>query len=102
MVYIVNEDSEDDPTLFDTPKIESKKEIEPVVNNNFDSNLSPIYQFDNYIKGESNQLARAAAIAISENPGETSFNPLFIYGGVGLGKTHLIQAIGNNISKKFP
>ena len=101
LVYIVNEDSEDDPTLFDAPKIETKKEIEPVVNNNFDSNLSPIYQFDNYVKGESNQLARAAAIAISENPGETSFNPLFIYGGVGLGKTHLIQAIGNNISKKF-
>jgi chromosomal replication initiator protein len=102
LVYIVNEDSEDDPTLFDSPKIEAKKEIEPIVKNNFESNLSPIYQFDNYIKGESNQLARAAAIAISENPGETSFNPLFIYGGVGLGKTHLIQAIGNNISKKFP
>lgn len=102
LVYIVNEDPEDDPTLFDAPKIEAKKETERTTNNNFETNLSPIYRFDNYIKGESNQLARAAAIAISEKPGETSFNPLFIYGGVGLGKTHLIQAIGNNISKKFP
>ncbi len=68
----------------------------------FNSNLKPKYQFDNYIKGESNQLARAAAYAVSENPGETSFNPLFIYGGVGLGKTHLIQAIGNRILAKYP
>ena len=102
LVYIINEDPDDDPTLFDTPVIETAKSPEPVVENNFRSNLSPLYQFDNYIRGESNQLARAAAIAISENPGETSFNPLFIYGGVGLGKTHLIQAIGNNVLKKFP
>lgn len=102
LVYIINDDSEDDPTLFDTPVIEAVKSPEPIAKNNFKSNLSPLYQFDNYIKGESNQLARAAAIAISENPGETSFNPLFIYGGVGLGKTHLIQAIGNNILTKYP
>lgn len=103
LVYIINEDTDDDPTLFDNPKIEPVKtsQIE-VTENNFESNLSPRYQFDNFIKGEANQLARAAAIAISENPGETSFNPLFIYGGVGLGKTHLIQAIGNNILQKFP
>ena len=103
LVYIINEDSDDDPTLFDNPKVELKKinQVE-VANNNFESNLSPRYQFDNFIKGEANQLARAAAIAISENPGETSFNPLFIYGGVGLGKTHLIQAIGNNILQTYP
>jgi chromosomal replication initiator protein len=68
----------------------------------FESNLNPRYTFDNFIKGEGNQLARAAAGAISDNPGGTSFNPLFLYGGVGLGKTHLIQAIGNQIAKIFP
>jgi chromosomal replication initiator protein len=68
----------------------------------FDTNLNPRYNFDNFIKGESNQLARAAAVAISENPGGTSFNPLFVYGGVGLGKTHLVQGIGNQILKKYP
>ena len=67
-----------------------------------ETNLNPRYQFDNFIKGEGNQLARAAAGAISDNPGETSFNPFFIYGGVGLGKTHLIQSIGNRIVEKFP
>jgi chromosomal replication initiator protein len=69
---------------------------------NFESNLNLRYTFDNFIKGEGNQLARAAAGAISDNPGGTSFNPLFLYGGVGLGKTHLIQAIGNQIVKNFP
>lgn len=68
----------------------------------FESNLNTRYTFDNFIKGEGNQLARAAAGAISDNPGGTSFNPLFIYGGVGLGKTHLIQAIGNQILQNFP
>ena len=68
----------------------------------FESNLNPRYTFDNFIKGEGNQLARAAAGAISDNPGGTSFNPLFLYGGVGLGKTHLMQAIGNQIVKNFP
>jgi chromosomal replication initiator protein len=68
----------------------------------FESNLNPRYTFDNFIKGEGNELARAAAGAISDNPGGTSFNPLFLYGGVGLGKTHLIQAIGNQIVTNFP
>jgi chromosomal replication initiator protein len=67
-----------------------------------ETNLNPRYKFENFIKGEGNQLARAAAGAISDNPGGTSFNPFFIYGGVGLGKTHLIQSIGNSIIEKFP
>jgi chromosomal replication initiator protein len=61
------------------------------------SNLHARYTFENFIKGESNQLARAAALAVANNPGGTSFNPLVVYGGVGLGKTHLIQAIGNHV-----
>ena len=72
------------------------------VKHNFESYLNSRYTFEDFITGEGNQLARAAAVAISDNPGGTSFNPFFVYGGVGLGKTHLIQAIGNEIVKKFP
>jgi chromosomal replication initiator protein len=57
--------------------------------------LNRLYTFDRFIEGDSNRLARSAALAIAERPGETSFNPFLVYGGVGLGKTHLIQAIGN-------
>jgi chromosomal replication initiator protein len=60
------------------------------------SNLNPRYTFENFIKGDSNQLARAAALAVGNNPGGTSFNPLVIYGGTGLGKTHLMHALGNH------
>jgi chromosomal replication initiator protein len=60
------------------------------------TNLNPRYSFDNFIKGDSNQLARAAALAVANNPGGTSFNPLVIYGGTGLGKTHLMHALGNH------
>jgi chromosomal replication initiator protein len=59
-----------------------------------ESRLNPVFTFERFVEGKSNQLARAAAIQIGENPG-TSYNPLFIYGGVGLGKTHLMQSIGN-------
>jgi len=76
--------------------------IQDEVRPEFENYLMPRYKFDNFIKGEGNQLARAAAIAIGENAGETSFNPFFIYGGVGLGKTHLMQAIGNRIIEKSP
>jgi len=64
--------------------------------------LNPKYTFANYIKGESNQFARAAALAVANNPGGTSFNPLVIYGGVGLGKTHLIHSIGNQVLHARP
>lgn len=59
------------------------------------SNLNPKYMFDNFIRGDGNQFARAASFNVANNPGNTAFNPLVLYGGVGLGKTHLIQAIGN-------
>ena len=58
--------------------------------------LNPLYTFEGFVAGKSNQIARAAAIQITENPG-TSYNPFFIYGGVGLGKTHLMQSVGNKI-----
>ena len=60
------------------------------------------FTFDNFVTGKSNELARAAAIQVSSNPGTTQYNPFFIYGGVGLGKTHLMNAIGNNILKQNP
>ena len=65
------------------------------------SRLNPEFVFDNFVEGKSNQLARAAAYQVSENPG-TSYNPLFIYGGVGLGKTHLMQAVGNAMLERNP
>ncbi len=65
------------------------------------TNLNPRYLFENFIVGSFNELAHAAAWAITEKPGD-SYNPFFIYGGVGLGKTHLLQATGNKILKQFP
>ena len=65
------------------------------------SGLNPSFNFDNYVIGRANQLARAAAIQVAENPGQ-AYNPLFIYGGVGLGKTHLLQAIGNQLKQQNP
>ena len=65
------------------------------------SGLNPSFNFDNYVTGRANQLARAAAIQVADNAGN-AYNPLFIYGGVGLGKTHLLQAIGNQLKQKNP
>mgnify|MGYP002516463094 CR=1 FL=1 len=68
----------------------------------WDSQLNTQYTFDNFIKGEPNKLARAAAVEIAKNPGKTIFNPLFLYGGSGVGKTHLAYAIGNEVCRLNP
>ena len=67
----------------------------PGVHREIDPHLDPNYTFERFIEGDCNRLARSAAWAIAQQPGGTAFNPFLIYGGVGLGKTHLIQAIGN-------
>lgn len=75
----------------------TQNKIEPTINQeSFTNNLNKRMTFDNFVEGKSNQLAVASAKQVGENPGQ-SYNPLFIYGGVGLGKTHLMHAIGNNI-----
>ena len=73
-----------------------------IANHQQNSNLNPNYTFDSYIEGDCNRLARSAAFAVASKPGSTSFNPLMIYGQVGLGKTHLVQSIGNRIKKEYP
>ncbi|MBE9560035.1 MAG: chromosomal replication initiator protein DnaA [Proteobacteria bacterium] len=66
-----------------------------------ENNLNPLFTFDNYVEGKSNQLAKAASQQVAENPG-SAYNPLFFYGGVGLGKTHLMHAVGNMMLKNNP
>jgi len=67
-----------------------------------DSQLNQHYTFDNFVEGKSNRLARNAAMAVAKKPGGTSFNPLLVYGDVGLGKTHLANAIGIEVKSQFP
>jgi len=69
---------------------------------NIESNLIPNFTFENFVEGECNRLARASGYAVSNKPGGTAFNPLLLYGGVGLGKTHLAHAIGISIKDNFP
>tara|TARA_B100001248_G_C27394190_1_gene464333 strand:- start:1111 stop:2427 length:1317 start_codon:yes stop_codon:yes gene_type:complete len=83
---------------------EDKAIIEEDEHTSFDSDRRFLvdFTFDNFVTGKSNELARAAALQVSSNPGTTQYNPFFIYGGVGLGKTHLMNAIGNNILRQNP
>ena len=99
--YETNNISEDKaPEL--RKRFETVSNPNPVINQkSFTNNLNPSMTFDNFVEGKSNQLAVASAKQVGDNPGQ-SYNPLFIYGGVGLGKTHLMHAIGNKIRENNP
>ncbi|MDX1671210.1 MAG: chromosomal replication initiator protein DnaA [Balneolaceae bacterium] len=86
---------------YNPGKIENPFVIPGIRKTKVDSNLNNSYVFERYIEGDCNRLARSAAMAIAESPGSNSFNPFFVYGGTGLGKTHLIQSIGNKIKQEF-
>ncbi len=78
------------------PAVVTKSKTVDIVN--FQSNINPTFTFDNFVEGKSNQLAKAASLQVAENPA-VAYNPLYLYGGVGLGKTHLLHAIGNQIMR---
>ena len=84
------------------PELRNPFIIPGIRNVKIESQLNPSYNFENFLEGDSNRLARNAGIAVANKPGGTSFNPLLIFGGVGLGKTHLAHAIGVDIKDKYP
>lgn len=85
-----------------SPELRNPFVIPGIRNVKIESQLNPNYNFENFLEGDSNRLARNAGIAVANKPGGTSFNPLLIFGGVGLGKTHLVHAIGVDIKDKYP
>jgi len=90
------------PGGIDSDSIKNPFIIPGIKKLKIDSQLNPNYVFDNFIEGDCNKLARSAGQAIAKNPGGTAFNPLVIFGDVGLGKTHLGQAIGNDVLSNDP
>ncbi len=90
------------PGMIDSQAIKNPFVIPGIKKIRVDPQLNPHYVFDNYIEGDCNRLARSAGMAIAKKPGGTSFNPLVIFGDVGLGKTHLAHAIGNDVLNRFP
>ncbi len=92
----------DVPIKNKNPELKNPFIIPGIRNVKIESQLNPSYNFDNFLEGDSNRLARSAGLAVANKPGETSFNPLLIFGGVGLGKTHLAHSIGIEIKDKYP
>ena len=84
------------------PMLKNPFIIPGIRNVKIESQLNPNYSFENFLEGDSNRLARSAGMAVANKPGGASFNPLLIFGGVGLGKTHLAHAIGVEIKDKYP
>ena len=82
------------PVLLQQPDLKEEPD--------FDSQLNPSYTFESFVQGEANKLARTVALSVAAQPGRSSFNPLFIYGGSGVGKTHLANAIGNDVKRLLP
>ena len=90
------------PMRAQTTELKNPFVIPGIRNLKVESQLNPSYNFENFLEGDANRLARSAGIAVANKPGGTSFNPLLIFGGVGLGKTHLSHAIGVDIKSKYP
>ena len=92
----------DVPLKNKSPELRNPFVIPGIRNVKIESQLNPNYSFENFLEGDSNRLARSAGLAVANKPGGTSFNPLLIFGAVGLGKTHLAHAIGVDIKDKYP
>ena len=90
------------PSQGQTSGLKNPFIIPGIRNLKIESQLNANYNFDNFLEGDSNRLARSAGIAVANRPGGTSFNPLLIFGGVGLGKTHLAHAIGVQVKENYP
>ena len=99
---VIKSQQADIPLKNKNPELRNPFVIPGIRNVKIESQLNPIYTFENFLEGDSNRLARNAGIAVANKPGGTSFNPLLIFGGVGLGKTHLAHAIGVDIKGKYP
>lgn len=101
-INLPNNQNRKSTSYTETNNYNSPFELRSVDSNFQSSQLNQNYTFDSYIEGDCNRLARSAGQAVAQKPGITSFNPLMLYGGVGLGKTHLVQAIGNEIKDNLP